>query len=90
MDISAEIKKASDAMTKATQHVDHEFESVHTGKANPGMVENVMVEAYGTMSRLRDVAAITTPDSSTIRCKHRLYSSSNGRCSTLPNPCTLW
>ncbi len=67
MDISAEIKKTSDVMSKAAQHVEHEFETVHTGKANPGMVENVMVEAYGSMSRLRDIAAITTPDSSTIR-----------------------
>ena len=64
MDISAELKKTSDAMTKAVEHVSHEFETVHTGKANPGMVENVMVEAYGTSSRLRDIA---TPDSSTIR-----------------------
>jgi len=54
-------------MAKAVEHVNHEFETVHTGKANPGMVENVMVEAYGTTSRLRDIAAITTPDSSTIR-----------------------
>ncbi len=67
MDIAAEIKKASESMSKAAQHVEHEFESVHTGKANPGMVENVMVEAYGSTSRLRDIAAITTPDSSTIR-----------------------
>ena len=67
MDISSELKKMSDVMTKAVEHVEHEFETVHTGKANPGMVENVMVEAYGTNSRLRDIAAITTPDSSTIR-----------------------
>lgn len=67
MDISAELKKTGDAMSKAVDHVEHEFETVHTGKANPGMVENVMVEAYGTSSRLRDIAAITTPDSSTIR-----------------------
>lgn len=67
MDISAEIRKASDAMAKAVQHVERDFEGVHTGKANPAMVENVMVEAYGTTSRLRDIAAITTPDSSTIR-----------------------
>lgn len=67
MDISAELKKTGEAMSKAVDHVEHEFETVHTGKANPGMVENVMVEAYGTSSRLRDIAAITTPDSSTIR-----------------------
>jgi len=67
MDISSEIKKTSAVMQKAVEHVGHEFETVHTGKANPGMVENVNVEAYGASSRLRDIAAITTPDSSTIR-----------------------
>lgn len=67
MDIQAELKKAGEAMKKAVEYVGKEFESVNTGKANPGMVENVMVEAYGMSSRLRDIAAITTPDSSTIR-----------------------
>jgi len=67
MDISSALKAATDTMNKAVAHVNHEFETVHTGKASPSMVENVMVEAYGTSSRLRDIAAITTPDSSTIR-----------------------
>lgn len=67
MDISTALKQAGDAMAKAVAHVSHDFESVHTGKASPGMVENVMVDAYGTSTRLRDIAAITTPDSSTIR-----------------------
>lgn len=67
MDIQGELKKTDELMKKAVEHVFHEFDSVHTGKATPAMVENVMVEAYGTNSRLRDIAAITTPDSSTIR-----------------------
>ncbi len=67
MDIQNEIKKASDAMSAAVEHLNRDFDTIHTGKASPSMVENVMVEAYGTASRLRDIAAITTPDSSTIR-----------------------
>lgn len=49
-------------MKKAVAHTLHEFSSIHTGKANPSMVEGVMVEAYGSMMRLKDCAAITTPD----------------------------
>ncbi len=49
-------------MTKAIEHTLHEFNSLHTGKASPAMVENVMVEVYGSQMRLREVAAITTPD----------------------------
>ncbi len=67
MDIQSEMKKTESAMGAAVEHLCREFDTVHTGKASPTMVENVMVEAYGTTSRLRDIAAITTPDSSTIR-----------------------
>ena len=49
-------------MKKALDHTLHEFSTIRTGKASPAMVEGVMVEAYGTSMRLRDCAAITTPD----------------------------
>jgi ribosome recycling factor len=49
-------------MKKALDHTLHEFSTIHTGKASPAMVEGVMVEAYGTTMRVRDCAAITTPD----------------------------
>lgn len=51
---------------KAVEHTAHEFASVNTGKANPGMVEGIMVEAYGSQMALREMAAITTPDARTI------------------------
>lgn len=53
-------------MTAAENHTLHEFSTIHTGKASPAMVEGVMVDAYGSMMRLKEVAAITTPDSRTI------------------------
>ncbi len=53
-------------MQAAEQHTLHEFSSIHTGKASPAMVEGVMVEAYGGMMRLKECAAITTPDSRMI------------------------
>ena len=54
-------------MDKSVEHVLHEFNTLHTGKANPSMVENVTVDIYGTNMKLRDVAAITTPDARTIQ-----------------------
>jgi ribosome recycling factor len=54
-------------MKKAVDHTLHEFSAIHTGKATPSMVEGVMVEAYGTQMRLRDCAAITTPDARMIQ-----------------------
>ena len=56
------VKAATDKMKKALEHTLHEFSALHTGKASPGMVENVMVNAYGSMMPLKQMAAITTPD----------------------------
>ena len=54
-------------MKKSVDHTLHEFSSIHTGKATPTMVENVMIEAYGSMTPLKQNAAITTPDARLIQ-----------------------
>jgi len=54
-------------MKKAVDYTLHEFSAIHTGKATPSMIEGVMVDAYGTQMRLRDCAAITTPDARMIQ-----------------------
>lgn len=54
-------------MKKAVDHTLHEFSAIHTGKATPQMVESVMVEAYGSMTPLKQCAAITTPDARLIQ-----------------------
>lgn len=67
MDTNAEIKKAKAAMEVAVKHTLAEFNTLHTGKASPGMVENLPVEVYGSISKLQEIAAITTPDVKTIQ-----------------------
>ncbi|MDE3084102.1 MAG: ribosome recycling factor [Verrucomicrobiota bacterium] len=54
-------------MKKAFDYTLHEFSSIHTGKATPAMVEGVMVEAYGSHMRLKECAAISTPDARLIQ-----------------------
>lgn len=61
------LKTAKAEMQKALDHTLHEFNSLHTGKASPTMVESVKVEAYGSTMSLRDCAAIMTPDARTIQ-----------------------
>jgi ribosome recycling factor len=58
---------AQSKMKKAVDHTLHEFASIHTGKASPAMVDGVMVEAYGSQMRLKECAAITTPDARMIQ-----------------------
>lgn len=54
------------AMKKALEHTVKEFSTIHTGKAAPSMVENLQVEAYGSMMRLKDTASVSTPDARSI------------------------
>jgi ribosome recycling factor len=61
------LTEANAKMKKALDFTLHEFSSIHTGKATPVMVEGVMVEAYGSQMRLKECAAITTPDSRMIQ-----------------------
>lgn len=49
-------------MIKSTEVITAEFAGIRTGKASPDLVTNIMVEAYGTHMRLKEMAAITTPD----------------------------
>ena len=54
--------EAEDKMIKTEQVVMNEFAGVRTGKASPALVENVMVEVYGSQMRIRELAGITTPE----------------------------
>jgi ribosome recycling factor len=55
--------EAEDKMTKTELVVQHEFSGIRTGKASPVLVENIMVEVYGSHMRIRELAGITTPES---------------------------
>jgi ribosome recycling factor len=54
--------EAEDKMIKTEQVVINEFAGVRTGKASASLVENVMVEVYGSQMRIRELAGITTPE----------------------------
>ncbi|MBI1907981.1 ribosome recycling factor [Candidatus Uhrbacteria bacterium] len=60
------IDEAKPNFAKAIDHLAENLMAIRTGRANPGMVENVEVEAYGTMQPLKALAAISTPDARTI------------------------
>jgi ribosome recycling factor len=67
METDSIFNKMNQDMNKSIDHVTHEFSTLHTGKANSSMVENITVDVYGSSMKLRDVAAITTPDARTIQ-----------------------
>ena len=67
METTPIFNKLKEDMQKSVDHVLGEFATLHTGKANPSMVEGITVDVYGSSMKLRDIAAITTPDSRTIQ-----------------------
>lgn len=66
MDTGKIIEEARQQMERALDHLQKELVRIRTGKANPALLENVMVEAYGTLMPLNSLAGITVPDSRTL------------------------
>ncbi|MCL4786035.1 MAG: ribosome recycling factor [Verrucomicrobia bacterium] len=58
--------EAEEKMLKTEQVVVNEFAGVRTGKASPALVENILVEVYGSNMRVRELAGITTPEPRTL------------------------
>jgi ribosome recycling factor len=56
------VEQAKSKMAAALEHLKNDLKNIRTGRANPGMVENVMVEVYGSGMRLKDIASISTPE----------------------------
>lgn len=54
--------EAEEKMIKTEEVVMNEFAGVRTGKASPSLVENILVEVYGSMMRIRELAGITAPE----------------------------
>lgn len=63
------IDEAKELMTKALNHVGSELTKIRAGKANPAMLDGIMVNYYGAQSPLNQVSSMTTPDARTIFIK---------------------
>ena len=59
-------QEAKDKMGKAVTHFQSELKSVRTGRASTALLDNISVEFYGTMSPLKNIALISTPDAQLI------------------------
>ncbi|TAK96333.1 ribosome recycling factor [Patescibacteria group bacterium] len=54
------------ALDEAIGHYVVEVGKVRTGRANPAVVENLMVDYYGTRTPLKQIASITAPEARLI------------------------
>jgi ribosome recycling factor len=63
MESSTEVLLAGEEkMDKCVEFLQQELSGLRTGKASPSLVENITVDYYGSASRLRDIANISTPE----------------------------
>ncbi|MGE5583002.1 MAG: ribosome recycling factor [Bacillota bacterium] len=56
------LKDTENHMKGAIEATKKEFAAVRTGRANPSILDRVVVEYYGTPTPLNQVASVSTPD----------------------------
>lgn len=67
--INGVISKMEADMKERLGRLSKEFSVMRTGRANPLMLENVKVEAYGSLVPLKQVAAVSVPEARTLEVK---------------------
>lgn len=60
------IENKKDDIEKAIDHLKEEMVKIRTGRANPGIIEDLMVDYYGTKTPLKQTANISVPEPRTL------------------------
>ena len=63
------VREASEKMTRAVEHVQGQFSTVRTGRANPALVEKLAVEYYGSTMPLLQLASFQVPEARVLVVK---------------------
>lgn len=65
-DVSLAIELAEDSMKKAITHLESELAKIRAGKANPQMLDGIMVDYYGSPTPLNQVGNVSIMDARTL------------------------
>ena len=60
------LQDARERMIKSTEAAHHEFATVRTGRASPALLDRVVVDYYGAMTPLNQLATISAPQARLI------------------------
>ena len=60
------VESVKEDMGSALKHLEHAFQKIRAGRASTTMVQDVMVEYYGAMTPISQVANVSVPDAMTI------------------------
>lgn len=61
------ISDAESKLQKAFSHFEDELKKIRTGRAHPGMLDGVMVTAYGSPMPLNQVSNVTAPEAQLLQ-----------------------
>lgn len=59
-------KKLEEKMEKTISVMKEELATIRAGRANPNMLDRVMVDYYGTMTPIKQMAGVSSPEPRTI------------------------
>lgn len=65
-DLDLIIDSVKEEMESAMRHLEHAFQKIRAGRASITMVQDVMVEYYGALTPITQVANVSVPDAMTI------------------------
>ena len=63
------LKDTEDKMKKAVEAMEKRFQTVRAGRANPSSLDGVMVNYYGSMTPLKQLATISVPEARQLLIK---------------------
>lgn len=65
-DLSFILEEERESMTKAINHLEAELVKIRAGKANPAMLDGIVVDYYGNPTQINQVGNISALDARTI------------------------
>ena len=65
-EVSFTMELAEDSMKKAINHLEAELTKIRAGKANPQMLDGIMVDYYGSPTPINQVGNISVMDARTL------------------------
>ncbi len=69
MDCEMIILDVTEKMDKAIENLEKRFTTVRAGRANPSSLDGIMVEYYGSMTPLKQLATISVPEARQLLIK---------------------
>ena len=62
-----DINSVEEKMKNTLDNLISNFQSIRTGRASTGLVDNITIDAYGQKMKLKDLSTVSVPEARTIK-----------------------